>query len=101
MRPGDCSEDSTKDVAQKTKSNPRDEVPPRAEVEEVHVEPVLYHFVFLHFCMIFICIAAYKWKLNQVPVTGRMIRTTKKNGRDTLAIQKLVWKPKQVNQEYI
>ena len=49
MRPGDCSKESTEDVTQKTKSNPRDKVPPRAEVEEVDVEPVFCHHFFSYF----------------------------------------------------
>ena len=43
MRPGNCSKESTKDVAEKSKSDPRDEVPPRAEIEEVEIEPVFCH----------------------------------------------------------
>ena len=43
QKPGNCSKESTKDVAEKSKSDPRDEVPPGAEVEEVEVEPVFCH----------------------------------------------------------
>ena len=44
MRPCNCSKESTKDVAEKSKSDPRDKVPPGAEVEEVAVEPKFFPF---------------------------------------------------------
>ena len=43
QKPGNCSKESTKDVAEKSKSDPRDKVPPGAEVEEVEIEPVFCH----------------------------------------------------------
>ena len=106
-RPCNCGENSTEDVAKKSKSDPRDEVPPGAEVEEVLVEPVFpclfrcicillvicidyLNLYFVRFWYIFLCFAK---NVHQVPVQGRMMSTTKKNGRDTFAIQVFGWGP--------
>lgn len=52
MLPYNSGKDSSKNIAEKAESNARDEVSPRAEVEEMQVEPG----VILCLCLYLFCI---------------------------------------------
>ena len=54
MIPCNCGEESTEDVAKKSKSDPRDDVPPGAEVEEVYVEPVFHRLLLVVFSIVYL-----------------------------------------------
>ena len=64
--PHKSGKDSSKNIAEKAESNARDEVSPRAEVEEVQVEPLFVFVLYLSDCLLVILALRAKEEVEQV-----------------------------------